>query len=86
MNIGPVTKPDKRKKIKSKKLTMTSYRKIVMSLSFSGFLANLEHSGGRSTDTESAKIMFSVIVTFRLTKTENRPKKSLTQLSRYCFG
>ena len=30
------------------------------------------------------KIYFSLIVTFYLTKTENRPKKSLTQLSHYC--
>ena len=55
------------------------------SLSFFGFLANLEQSGGRIPDTESAKVMFSVIVTFCLTKTENRTKKSLTQLSYYCF-
>ena len=43
-------------------------------------LANLEQSGGRIPDTESAKVMFSVIVTFCLIKTENRTKKSLTQL------
>ena len=36
-------------------------------------------------NTESAKVMFSVIVTFYLTKTEDRTKKSLTQLSHYCF-
>ena len=56
---------------------------IVTSLSFFGFLANLEQSGGRIPDTESAKVMFSVIVTFYLTKTENRTKKSRTQLSHY---
>ena len=55
------------------------------SLSFFGFLANLEQSGGRIPDTESAKVMFSVIVTFYLTKTENRTKKSRTQLSHYWF-
>ena len=51
-----------------------------MPLSFSGFLANLEQSGGRILDTDSAKVMFLAIVTFSLTKTKNRTKKSLTQL------
>ena len=36
-------------------------------------------------DTESAQVMFSVILTFFLTNSENRTKKSLTQLSHYCF-
>ena len=76
MKLGPV-----RQKIP----TMKSCREIVTSLSFFGFLANLEQSGGRIPDTESAKVMFSVIVTFCLTKTKNRTKKSLTQLSHYCF-
>ena len=31
------------------------------------------------------KLIFSSIVTFYLTKTENRTKKSLTQLSQNCF-
>ena len=42
MKPGPVTKLDKRNKTTSKKLTMTSCRKIAMSLSFFCFLANLE--------------------------------------------
>ena len=54
-------------------------------MSFFGFLANLEQSGCRNPDTESAEVMFSVTVTFCLTKTENRTKKSLTQLSHYNF-
>ena len=62
-----------------------SCREIVTSLSFFGFLANSEQSGGRIPETESAKVIFSVKVTFFLTKTENRTKKSLTQLSHYCF-
>ena len=41
-------------------------------MSFFGFLANLEQSEGWIPDTESAEIMFSVTVTFCLTKTENR--------------
>ena len=85
MKIGPVTKLDKRNKKTSKKLTLMSCRKIVKSLSFFGFLANLEQSGDRNPDTESAKFMLSVIVTFCLTKTENRTKNSLTQLSHYYF-
>ena len=62
-----------------------SCRKIVTSLSFFGFLANLDQFGGRIPDTESANVMFSVTVTFCFTKTEKRTKKSLTQLSHYCF-
>ena len=73
MKLRPVTKLDKRNKTTSKKFDVTSCRKIVMSLSFFGFLANLEQSGGRIPDTESAKVMFSVIVTFCLTKTKKLP-------------
>ena len=36
-------------------------------------------------DAESVKLIFSLTVTFYLTKTENRTKKSFTQLSHYCF-
>ena len=85
MKLGVVTKIDKRNQTTLKKIELTSCRKIVTSLSFFGFSANLEQSGGRIPDTESAKVMFSVIVTFCLTKTENRTKKPLTQLSHYCF-
>ena len=85
MKLGPVTKLDKRYKTRSKNLTLASCRKIVTSLSFSGFLANFEQSKSRIPDTESAEVMFSVIVLFCLTKTENRTKKSVTQLSHYCF-
>ena len=71
MKLGTVTKLDKRNKTTSKKSTFTSCRKIVTPLSFFGFLANLEQSRARIPDIESAKVMFSVIVTFCLTKTEN---------------
>ena len=37
-------------------------------------LANLEQSAGRIPDTESAKVMFSVVITFCLKKNENRTK------------
>ena len=59
---------------------MPSCRKIMTSLLFFGFLANLEHSKGRIPDTESAKVMFSGKVTFFLTKTENRTNTALTLL------
>ena len=51
---------------------MTPFQEIVMSLSFFGLLANLEQSGDRIPDTVSAKVMFSVIAAFCLTKTGNR--------------
>ena len=78
MKLGPVTKLDKRNKVTSKKCEDDK-------LSFFTFLANSEQSGGWIPDTESAKVMVSVMVTFCLTETENRTKNSLTQLSRYCF-
>ena len=51
------------------------------SLSFFRFMVNLGQSGSRIPDAESVKLIFSLTVTFYLTKTENRTKKSLTQLS-----
>ena len=48
-------------------------------------LTNLEQSRGQIPDTESAKVMFLVIVAFCFTKTENTTKRSLIQLSHYCF-
>ena len=85
MKLGPATKLDKRNKTTSKKFDDTSCRKIVTSLSFFGFLATLEQSGGWIPDTESVEVTFYVTVTFCLTKTEKRTKKSLPQLSHYCF-
>ena len=80
MKLGPVTKIYKRNKTTSKKFDVDVMSKIVTSLSLSRFLVNLEQSGGRIPDAESVKVMFSVKVTFHLTKTENRTKNSLTQL------
>ena len=64
---------------------MTSCWKIVTPLTFFQFTANLKQSGRQTSETQSIKLVFSLIVTFYLTKTENRTKKSLTQLSHYCF-
>ena len=47
------------------------------SLSFFGFMANLEQAGNWIPDAWSVKLLFSLKVTFHLTKTENRTKKSL---------
>ena len=58
MKLGPVTKLDKETKQRQKNLTLTSCREIVTSLSFSGFLANLEQSRDRIPDRGSAKVMF----------------------------
>ena len=80
MKLGPGAKLGKRNKTTPKNLPLTSCRENVTSLSIFRFLANLEQSGDRIPDTESAKVMFSVIGTFCLTKTENRTKKSLTLL------
>ena len=55
MKLGPVPKLEKRTKQRQKNLTLTSCREIVTSLSFSRFLANLEQSGDRIPDTDSAK-------------------------------
>ena len=85
MKLRPVTKLDRRNKTTSKKMMMTSCQKIVMSLLVFRYLANLEQSRGLLPDTQSTKVLFSVLVTFCLTKTESRTKKSLTQLSHYCF-
>ena len=85
MKLGRVTKLDKRNKKTSKKFDVTSSWEIVTSLSFFGFLVNLEQSRDRISDTESAKVMLSVTVPFCHTKTENRTKNPPTQLSYYCF-
>ena len=85
MKLGTVTKIDKRNKTTLKKLTMTSFWKTVTSLPYFQFTANLEQSGGRITDAQFVKGVCSLIVTFYPTKTANRTKKSLIQLSHYCF-
>ena len=85
MALGPVRKLHKSKKTASKNLTVTSCRKIATSLSVFQITANLEQSGSQISDTQSVKRMVSLKVIFYLTKTENITKKSLTQLSHYCF-
>ena len=63
---------------------MISCQQIMTSFLFFPFMANLEQSGSRIPEAQSVKLIFSLIVTFYLTKTENRIKISLSQLSYYC--
>ena len=56
MKHGPVTKLTKRNKRTSKKLTMTSCQKVVTSLPFFRFMANLKLSGSRIRDAQSVKL------------------------------
>ena len=60
---------------------MTSYRQIVKPLSFFLFMANLEQFGSQIPDARSVKVTFALIVTFYITKTENKTKKSVAPLS-----
>ena len=85
MKLGTITKVGKRNKQRQKHLTMTSCRKTVTSLPFFKFTANLEESRIWILDTYSAKLIFLLTVTFYLTKTKNRTKKSLAKLLYYCF-
>ena len=84
MKLRPVTKFNKRNTAISKNMTMTSFQQIVTSLSFFRFKTNLEQSRSRIPDAWSVKLIFSLTVTFYLINTENRTKKSVTQLSYYC--
>ena len=86
MKLGSVTKLDKRNKATSKKnLKVISCWRIVTLFPFFEFTASLEEFRCRISDTWSVKLIFSLIVTFYLTKTEKRTKKSLTQRSHHCF-
>ena len=66
-------------------LAMTSFRKILTSLLFFQFTTNLDQFGSRIRKAESVKPIFSLILTFYLTKTENRTTKPVKELSHYCF-
>ena len=58
-----------------KKLNLTSCWKIMTTLQFFQFMANLEQSESHIPDAQSVKLVFSLMVTFYFTKTENRTKK-----------
>ena len=85
MEIGPVINLAKETRQRQKRWKMTSCQQIKTSLLIFQFMANLKQSGSRIPDAWSVKLTFSLMVIFYLTKTENRNKKPLTQLSYYCF-
>ena len=59
-----------------KNLMMTLCQKVVVSLIFFQFMANLEQSWGQIPDAWSVKLPFLLTVTFYLKKSENRTKKT----------
>ena len=78
MKLRAVTKLDRRNKTTSKNFdndVISGSCDVIVSFWIFG------QFGARIPDMECAKVMFSVIVTFFLTKTENKTKNSLTQLS-----
>ena len=85
MKLGPVTKLDKRNKATSKKFddnVMSENCDVIAIFPIYGQFGLIwkPDSGGIV-----CKTYISLIVIFYLTKNENRTKKSLTQLSHYCF-
>ena len=72
MNLGPVTKFDKRNRKNSKKSDGDSMSENSDVIVIFRILANLEQSGGRRPNTASAKVIFSVTVTFCLTTTAKK--------------
>ena len=80
MKHGPVSKLEKRNKIMSKEtgddIMSRNYDVIVIFPIYD----LLEYSGSENPDVWSVKLTFSLIVSFYLTKAENRTIKSLTQL------
>ena len=83
MKLGPVTKLDKWNKKTSEKIDVDVVSEncdVIAIFRIFGQFGAIQR-----LDSEPAKVIFSVIVTFCLTKTENRTKKSLTQLSHYYF-
>ena len=89
MKLGPVTKLDKRNKTTSKKIDNDVISKncdvVIIFPIYDRFGAIRKPDSGRIV-CKTYIFIFSLIVTFYLTKTETRTKKSLTQLSHYCFG
>ena len=85
MKIGPINKLYKRNTATSRTINedfmLTNFYVVVIFQ----FKANLEQSESRIQEVRSLILLFSLTVTFYITKTDNRTKTSLTQLSRYIF-
>ena len=71
MKLGSVTKLEKRKDTRSKKIDDDFMPEIVTSLSIFQFMANMQQSGSRVPDAYPVKRIFSLIVIFYIPKTEN---------------
>ena len=87
MKLGPVTKRDKENTGTSKKLdddVMLADCDVIVFSPIYGPFADIRKPDFRCMIYK--KLTFSLTVTFYLTKPENRTKKSLTQLSYYCFA
>ena len=84
MKLGPVPKLDRRNKTTSKKIDddiMSEYCDVIVIFQiFCQYGAVWRLDSGHRVQK-----LFLVMVTFCLTEAENRTKKSLTQLSHYCF-
>ena len=82
MKLGPVTKLDKKNTTTSKILhgnIMAANHNVKF---------DLEETGGQVPDAWAVILTFSLIATFStfyLKNFENRTKKSITQISYYCF-
>ena len=85
MKLETVTKLYKGKTATSKNMTMMLCRKIMTPFAFFQLMANLEQFGSQIPEVGSLKLTLSLLVIFYLKKTENKTKKSLTQLSYYFF-
>ena len=80
-----LSKPNKRNTTTSKKIdndVMSANCNVIVSF---WIITHLEQSGSCILEEWSVILKFSLIITFYLKKTENRTKKSPTQLSYYCF-
>ena len=85
MKPEQITKPDKKNNTTSKKLTMTSCRRIMTSSALFRFMGAMKQSGTEILSAWCMILKFLLINTFSLTKSDNGTKKSLTQLSYYCI-
>ena len=85
MNLGPVTKLDKKNKTTSKEFddhVMSEKCDVIAIFPIYGLFGAIRKP---NSGCIACQLTFSLTVAFYFTKTENRTKKSLTQLSHYCF-
>ena len=88
MKLGPATNHDKRNKKMSKKFyieVMSKNCDVIVIFRIFGKFGAVRRPDSEHRVWKSCLQSQSVIVTFCLTKSENRTKKSLKQLSHHCF-